>query len=655
MAQEDVFEERDMINGARDQRKASVTTHMSAPGPSKRLDPVRMDITSQFNPKDNVNLCRITEGQLASAGINDGHPGPGVIVSLAQNESLAIAGLFLLTPLQHALSIYSTVLSPSLSSFPVYAPTSHPLPVISPASTQASGISPVLNNIEFPLSFQKDFDRTLLLIRENRCGIDGLRNGTVPGFSNIWLEDSGSWELRGVHPVVGSFPVPVYPYYTPPSWSRAISSLSSSDDDLQTPFVGLVKGPKRSGKSTFARALINNLLRRFQKVAWLECDLGQGEFGCGAVVGLWILDKPVLGPPFTHPLLPSRSHYLGTYTPLTCPDEYLAAIRHLIEHYKYELQYTSEYSALHTALDDKIGTHVPLVINTQGWMKGLGEDLLNAIESMAQPTRVFSFESQPEEIYSGQGWTSTPPWQAAQLPYDPAYPTTFPVETESTQTYTLETAPVSALQARYTPADLRVLSTITYFHASLHPTQSIPVTWDLSSPLVCKIPWEVELGTGKALEKVYLIGEGSEGVLEEDLPIALNGAIVALAEMLGGYEDQPVVYEQGRSPPPADSINFLGLAVIRSLSSANSVDSGLKLQLLTPLPPSYLSRVRILIKNGALELPLPGMTDWRRGGINEEGMLGKGWEEVPFLDVGGPDIIGGERRRFRKNIMRKGM
>lgn len=90
-----------------------------------------------------------------------------------------------------------------MSSFPVYAPTSHPLPVISPVSTQAfdKGILSILNVIKLPLSFQRESDKTLLLIRENRCGIDGLRNGAVPGFSNIWLEDSGSWGLRGVHPV----------------------------------------------------------------------------------------------------------------------------------------------------------------------------------------------------------------------------------------------------------------------------------------------------------------------------------------------------------------------------------------------------------------------------------------------------------------------
>jgi len=60
-----------------------------------------------------------------------------------------------------------------------------------------------------------------------------------------------------------------------------------------------VKGPKRSGKSTFARATLNNLLNRYEKVAWLECDLGQGEFSPGGVVGLWIIDSPILGVSFS--------------------------------------------------------------------------------------------------------------------------------------------------------------------------------------------------------------------------------------------------------------------------------------------------------------------------------------------------------------------
>jgi len=67
------------------------------------------------------------------------------------------------------------------------------------------------------------------------------------------------------------------------------------DDEDQTPPIILVKGPKRSGKSTFARATLDNLLNRYEKVAWLECDLGQGEFSPGGVVGLWVIDAPILG------------------------------------------------------------------------------------------------------------------------------------------------------------------------------------------------------------------------------------------------------------------------------------------------------------------------------------------------------------------------
>lgn len=64
--------------------------------------------------------------------------------------------------------------------------------------------------------------------------------------------------------------------------------------EIDTPVV-LVKGQKRVGKSTLARCALNSLLGSYERVAWLESDLGQGEFGCGGVVGLYVLDKPVFG------------------------------------------------------------------------------------------------------------------------------------------------------------------------------------------------------------------------------------------------------------------------------------------------------------------------------------------------------------------------
>jgi polynucleotide 5'-hydroxyl-kinase GRC3/NOL9 len=99
----------------------------------------------------------------------------------------------------------------------------------------------------------------------------------------------------------------VYPHITAPSWHAALDALSRAaelpdtdgDWDATPPPervpVVLVKGAKRSGKSALARAALNRLLGAYEQVAWLECDLGQGEFGCNGVVGLWVLERPVLG------------------------------------------------------------------------------------------------------------------------------------------------------------------------------------------------------------------------------------------------------------------------------------------------------------------------------------------------------------------------
>ena len=230
-----------------------------------------------------------------------------------------LAGMFYVTPLQSPLSLFSTSLSPDTQSivprsYPVFAPTSHPLPILAPVTPSKDweksqgAVSPLLARIALPSTFRlktagSKSRSTVFLVRENQCGLDHMRRGVVPGFANIWLNERASWGLRGVHPVLGVFTSPVYPYITPRSWEESLNILDSStpcnadnpEDDRDQPIVILVKGPKRAGKSTFARASLNRLLKRHDTVAWLECDLGQAEFGCGGAVGLWLLDDPVLG------------------------------------------------------------------------------------------------------------------------------------------------------------------------------------------------------------------------------------------------------------------------------------------------------------------------------------------------------------------------
>lgn len=102
----------------------------------------------------------------------------------------------------------------------------------------------------------------------------------------------------------------------PQSWEDAMSAVLHKDVATTEPdysrHVYLIRGPKNSGKSTFARMLLNRLvtryvfecdvqyempipLHRYRRVAYLECDLGQSEFTPGGMVALNIIDKPVFG------------------------------------------------------------------------------------------------------------------------------------------------------------------------------------------------------------------------------------------------------------------------------------------------------------------------------------------------------------------------
>lgn len=485
-----------------------------------------------------------------------------------------------MTPLSQGVSVFSSVLVTGIHR--IFAPTSHPLPVLTAVSGE---IKPI--DLKLPSTFSRE-GCSIFLLRERRGGIQGL---SVPGFTNIWPQES-PWGIQGL------VPSSIHPHLTPPTWISALESIKEG--------VVLVKGPKRSGKSTFARACLNKLLEAHDRVAWLETDLGQGEFGCGGVVGLWILDKPLLGgsrfrnimlttgPPFTHPMNPTRAMYLGDLSPQSCPDEYLAAVQQVINYYRFEMG------------------DIPLVVNTQGWVKGLGEDLLRSIETMVEPTHIFGFKDPSGESYNEP---------------EPGLQILTPVE--------------SPLQARYTAADHRMISMISYFHSRGEGG------WDFSVPLLAMPPWQVELGT--TIKRVYLVGEGADAVLEEDLSLALNGSIVALVERdmglaldldlesngVGGESEK--VYQQGSLPSYDDSSsNFLGLAIIRAVS-------GNRIHLITPLASEVLVKTTMIVKNGALELPMVGMLDWEAR-----------WEDLPFVEVGG-EGVGADKRRFRRNLQRKGL
>jgi len=109
----------------------------------------------------------------------------------------------------------------------------------------------------------------------------------------------------------------------------------------------------------------------------------------------------------------------------------------------------------------------------------------------------------------------------------------------------------------------------------------------------------------------------------------------------------PIVgsYTPGFSPPSPAASSCLGLALIRSVSPI----SPQIMHILTPVPSPLLSQVKVVVK-GELELPIWGFLDFRA----DEVIAGVEKEEVPFLQWGKGEGLGSERRRVRRNLMRRG-
>jgi len=296
----------------------------------------------------------------------------------------------------------------------------------------------------------------------------------------------------------------------------------------------------------------------------------------------------------------------------------LRAIQALVEVYRLDLQFaTSLVDIEDDEEDDRIADLIPLVINTMGWTKGLGTDLARRIEELVQPSDIFSFE---------------------------AFPSNNAIEPEGPLVHTLE--PITP-PLRFTPSDHRALSLLSYFHAvfldPIHPTplgQTAASRWNTDLPLCAQPPYEIT--SSLALDRIVLAGAGAEDVVRTELGRVLSGALVALVSAQPLPEEIGDFYMPGSSPPDPASSNCIGLALVRGVSN-----DGSKLQLLTPVPPQRLANVRILVM-GELQLPVWGWLDFR----GAESGAGSG-VDVPFLRWGRSAGAGGERRRVRRNIMRR--
>lgn len=317
--------------------------------------------------------------------------------------------------------------------------------------------------------------------------------------------------LHHFHPILEATPG-VKAFKIESSWDSRTALAMENAVHHDRPLISVVCGAKDMGKSSYSRYLINRLLTKYNRVAYLETDVGQSEFTPSGLLSLHYITHPVLGPPYTHQqLVPERSFYFGSASPRSNPDYYLACINQLVDHWR------------HGQLHDPI----PLVVNTQGWISGVGYELLLSQIHKVEPTDVFAMRH--------------PVLEYKNLPHSfsmdvlPVQTEAFKVVREAPTLHTidcvLQDTNVVTLADSFTSIQQRELTLGSYFHQS--EMDGLVPRWDYQKYMIERVPWVIDWR--QSLNAVWVT---FEEVKLSELFYVLNGSLVGLIGDVIDYQKQ---------------------------------------------------------------------------------------------------------------------
>ncbi|CAG8484046.1 9641_t:CDS:2, partial [Scutellospora calospora] len=557
---------------------------------------------------------------------------------------------------------------------PIYSPKTHSLisiesverrenlPIFSNRGIKASlNIKQTINDLLIKSKIVKENFDTILVFREMTwCGIQGIEKIASSCFKNIFTaenvnscrnnqSDETDSIKRNLFQISGFYPIleviaGLTSLQLSDSWLNAANQLAIDVINYNVPPIVVICGHRNVGKSTFARYLLNNLLNVYDvncpKVAYIESDVGQSEFTPPGSVSLNILDSPIFGPPFTHIQRPYRSYYVGNNTPRDDPDYYLDCLRELVIVYRRDIACGPDFG-MHA--DDEI-QRIPLILNTHGWIKGMGYDLLLSILGFAKPTHLFQFHSL---IHSYQ---NLPPFPVSILS---------PPNEDPPKVFSVEAIDNSKISTKYTAVDYRTLAMLSYFYSTpaILLKQENAKWWQFDKPLIHHSPWCLDWTKG-LMKGVFVF---FNDVPWSQLLYALNGSIVGLVgnisdideshEMIdetepsSGLSQEKEIYIQPPRyfpcpdyPPPTPSeYSFLGHAIIRSIDPATHT-----FHILTPLSYVELQKTSFIVK-GSLELPIWFMMDHTNN--ISTGVCGVPWKRVPYMNFEVREGVGNSAQR----------
>ncbi len=484
--------------------------------------------------------------------------------------------------------------------FNLYSPDTHSSLCIKPATIESCQSSPpasldsVLNNIQalVNITCEQTLNNLVNFLNQSLC--DGMAvilvlkklKQTFPSylanfdnFNQIYgqplpkVDRTQQYDVQFAH--LDMYPVsdPIFLYEQNADELAAMATiLNQYENRMQCPKV-LIAGGKDAGKSTYSRYMVNSFLNKYNKCAYIDCDLGQCEFTLSTCLQLTYVEEPLFGPPHTHINHTGGNDclFVGVLSPSDIPDYYLNCLDSLSKTY---------------ANDEK---KCPLVINTMGWNQGLGLCLLKEQISLFKPDFVIQInttDANRNMPLITHEWfeTSTHAWPPLNKHTAPGY-----------QHFVLERnlrkdSESTRKRRFYSPKDHRTIATICYF-ADLH--DSVTGFRSIHQLRPYRIPWS-KFG----MHVLHVKIEFSE------IFRVFNASLVALCRVdpkfLKNFQstanDLPMCIDTSLNQQPLFSC--IGFGIVRAINFDTK-----ELYILTPELENKLDDVNCLVK-GMLNVPL---------------------------------------------------
>ncbi|RCK62292.1 Polynucleotide 5'-hydroxyl-kinase GRC3 [Candida viswanathii] len=359
------------------------------------------------------------------------------------------------------------------------------------------------------------------------------------------------------------------------AWIDELTELKSSYHPLKI----MIIGNKNTGKSTLCKTLLNELLLSLPQtsVDYLDLDPGQSEHSHPYTLSLSKITEPQFGFNSSNHAREKRDHYFGFTSSIHSPTRYMKIIEDLYSKY-----------------DGK--NH--LIVNTPGYIKGFGKELLNEITKLIQPDRLIVLSNNLSLEYPDNTYLL-----------------------QDLQYKEVKILPGIYQLSKYSAPEIRSINKLLYFHEA-QTTSS----FDFSKRLLDVSP--LKLSYSCPSQPIATGAVSSVTVLNFDIPKDFNICSLLEATICGVYLTKQTIAPQAPTNPSlpyflnqkefdnvfATDSEFAGLIIIHSINPQSHYMN-------IYAPHTVVSKLQNGLKQGSRV------------------MLVKGDGEVPSCEILHPDLV----------------